>query len=365
MFQNLPKLRTVEGAALHGKRIFVRVDWNEPVVDGKVVDDFRIMKTLPTLRFLLAHASQVVIATHLEDPAGSVEPLFETFLSYEGMREYREKIVMLPNLRANPGEVANDIAFARELAAYADMYVNEAFPVSHRAHASIVSLPILLPHYAGYLFEDEVWALEKVFTPKHPFVAVMGGAKLDTKIPLLEKLLELSDTVIVSGALCLDIFRARGISMGASAPGMSDLSLAEKIADNSKVQLPVDLLTFERVVKKPGELLATDRVLDVGPATVAEMARTAATAKMLVWNGPLGKYEDGFGSATDSFARELAKISIAPRADIFSIIGGGDTLTSLRKENLFDKFGFVSTAGGAMLDFIAKGTLPGIESLIK
>lgn len=356
MSKKLPTLRGLEGASLHGKRVFVRVDWNEPLLEGVVEDDFRIKKTLPTLRFVLAHAEHLVIATHLEDDAGDVSPLFKKFLSYEGIREHEGKITMLANLRSDPREKTNDPHFAAELAALADIYVNEAFAVSHREHASIVGLPALLPHYAGYTFEDEVRELSRVFKPEHPFVAVLGGAKFDTKIELTRRFVEVADTVFISGALCVEFFRSKGYEMGCSI----DTPVLHEVAEflhNAKIRLPKDIITQKGEVKRPEEVEKDDAVRDIGPATLREMADEIAKAKLVVWNGPLGKYEEGFVKATDDLAAAIAKSSA------YSIIGGGDTLTSIKKCNLLSKFGFVSTGGGAMLDFIAKGTLPGIEAL--
>ncbi|MES2953332.1 MAG: phosphoglycerate kinase [Patescibacteria group bacterium] len=353
---SLPSLRKLEGGALHGKRVFARVDWNEPVAEGVVKDDFRIQKTLSSLRFILAHAEHLTIATHLEEDDGDVTPLFEKFLSFPGIREHQSKISMLENLRKDPREKANDPAFAAELARMADIYVNEAFAVSHREHASIVGIPKLLPPYAGYTLEDEVRELGRVFTPEHPFVAVLGGAKFETKIALTKRFSELSDTIFISGALCIEFFRSKGYEMGCSIETPVLHEVAEFL-HNAKIQLPKDIITEKGEVKRPDQVGKDDAVRDIGPATVREMTDAIAKAKLVVWNGPLGKYEDGFTKATDDLAEAIAK------SGAYSIVGGGDTLTSIKKLDLLSKFDFVSTGGGAMLDFIAEGTLPGIEAL--
>ncbi len=358
MAKPLPALRRLEGAALHGKRVFVRVDWNEPLKDGVVEDDFRIQKTLATLRFVLAHADHVVIGTHLEDDEGDVTPLFQKFLSYPGIAEYQAKIFMLENLRKDPREKGNDPEFAAELARMADIYVNEAFAVTHRKHASIVGLPLLLPHYAGYTFEDEVRELGRVFEPAHPFVVVLGGAKFETKIGLTKRFAELADTIFISGALCIEFFRSKGYEMGCSIETPVLHEVAEFL-HNPKIKLPKDIVTAAGEARRPDQVGKDDAVRDIGPETVREMVDAIGKAKLVVWNGPLGKYEDGFIKATDDLAEAIA------RSSAYSIVGGGDTLTSIKKLNLLPKFDFVSTGGGAMLDFIAEGTLPGIEALLE
>lgn len=295
---------------LKGKKVLVRVDWNV-VKDGQVTDEFRIKASLPTLMFLQHAGALVTLATHLEE--GSTEALLP-FVP-QGM-------TLLPNLRENAGEVTNDSAFAEELASGQDVYVNEAFSVSHRAHASIIGVPKLLPSYAGIRFAEEYERLSKVFTPAHPFLLILGGAKIETKLPVVERFFNVADTIFVGGAMAV---RA------------AELELPEKFG----VLLPT------------GDLAA----LDGNEETMRLLRAKIVEARLIVWNGPLGKYEDGYTKYTNELAEAVAS------AEAETIVGGGDTLAATSSLNLLDKYSFVSTAGGAMLEFLASGTLVGIEAL--
>jgi len=303
----------LEAGDLKDKRVFVRVDWNVPLENGAVRDDFRIKKSLPTLEYLKNAGAKVIIATHLESDTASVEAL----------RAYvPEGMELLENLRQNPGEKANDPKFAEELASKADIYVNEAFSASHRMHASIVGVPKLLPSFAGLQFAEEVKQLSKAFNPPHPFLFILGGAKFETKLPCVEKFLTIADEIFIAGAI---------------AKPASLLPLVQ----NSKITLPL------------GDVAA----LDADDANIALMKAKIADKAFVLWNGPLGKYEDGYTQGTLKLAQLLADSGKQV------IVGGGDTLTAIKQLNLFEKFTFVSTAGGAMLDFLANETLPGIEAL--
>lgn len=303
----------LEAGDLKDKRVLVRVDWNVPLKDGVVQDDFRITQSMPTLEYLKKAGAKVILMTHLESDTQSVEPL----------RKYvPEGMELLENLRQNPGEESNSPEFAQELASKADIYVNEAFSVSHRAHASIVGVPKLLPSYAGIEFAREVEQLSKAFNPPHPFLLILGGAKFETKLPLVEKFLNIADEIFIAGAI---------------AKPASLLSLVQ----NSKITLPL------------GDVAA----LDADDANIALMKEKIAPCAFVLWNGPLGKYEDGYTQGTLKLAQLLADSGKEV------IVGGGDTLTAIKTLNLFDKFTFVSTGGGAMLDFLANETLPGIEAL--
>lgn len=344
---------------LAGKKVFVRVDWNVPIAEGAVVDDFRMRASIPTIEYLLNAGAEIQLATHLADKTFDTQVLFAYAVAHFGWEKYGGCVAMLPNLRANAGEEANDDSFARALAKGIDLYVNDAFAVSHRAHASVVGVPKYVPiACGGFLLEKEVRELSRVFTPEHPFVAVLGGAKFDTKLPLVRRFVEVADTIFISGALCVEFFRSKGYEMGCSLASTAFHDVGEFL-HNPKIRLPVDVVTQSREVKTPESVGKDDMVLDVGPATLREMEESVKSAKLTVWNGPLGKYEDGFVEATDEFANMLA---VAPG---YSILGGGDTIASLEKLNILDKIGFVSTGGGAMLDFLANKTLPGIEVLSK
>ena len=293
-----------EAEDLKGKRVLVRVDWNG-------ASEFRINASMPTINFLIETGAQVILATHLAE--GSTDDL---------RRYVPLGAELLPNLRENPGEEANSEEFARELASQADIYVNEAFSVSHREHASIVGVPKLLPSYAGVRFAEEVKELSRAFSPTHPFLLILGGAKIETKLPLVEKFSQIADSIFIGGAM---------------AKHASEIGLG----NNPKVWFPT------------GDLGA----LDANTETLELLKTKISEAKFIVWNGPLGQYETGYVQYTNELALALAE------AEGEVIVGGGDTLAMLEKLNVLDKYSFVSTGGGAMLEFLATGTLPGIEAL--
>ncbi|KKT96621.1 MAG: Phosphoglycerate kinase [Parcubacteria group bacterium GW2011_GWA2_45_15] len=325
----------LEAGDLKGKKVLVRVDWNVPIEDGKVVDDFRIKKSLSTLEYLKGAGAKVVIATHLE-PEGTHTKLLQTYVP-KGMK-------LLENLRANPGEESNSKEFAKELASKIDLYVNEAFSVSHRRHASIVGVPLYLPSYIGLQFALEIKELSKAFYPKKPFLLILGGAKFDTKLPLLKKFIHIADDIFVGGALANNFFKEQGADIGRSLVSKGDFGLKE-LLDTGKIILPEDTI------------IKDGKILDAGPRTMENLKSIISASKLVLWNGPLGGYENGYKVATLALAKIISESSCE------SIIGGGDTLASIKELNLFDKFSFVSTGGGAMLDFLATGTLPGIEAL--
>ena len=298
---------------LEGKRVLVRVDCNVRVENGQVVDEFRIKKSLPTLEFLKSRGAKLIIATHLEPVTTSMDP-FKKYLP--------EVSELLENLRLNPGEEANDEEFAKFLADKADIYVNEAFSASHRKHASIVGVPKFLPSYAGLQFEKEVTELSKSFNPPKPFFLVLGGAKFETKLPLVERLLPLADFVFIGG-------------------GMGKAALLTPLAKNSKIFFCV------------GDPAA----IDANPETLALIKEKIEISKFILWNGPLGNYEEGYTEGTLTLAKILAESGKEV------VVGGGDTLTAIEKLKIVDKFSFVSTGGGATLDFLGSGTLPGIKML--
>jgi len=251
---------------------------------------------------------------------------------------------LLENLRNNPGEEGNAAKFARALAAKADLYVNEAFSVSHREHASIVRVPKLLSSFVGLEFLLEIQELSKAFYPKKPFLFILGGAKFDTKLPLLEKFSHIADRIFVGGALANNFFKEQGKDIGDSLVSEGDFGL-KALLDTGKIILPEDTIV------KDG------RILDAGPIAIENLKPLISAAKLVLWNGPLGNYEKGYKTSTLALAKMISEFGGE------SIIGGGDTLAAIHELNILDKFSFVSTGGGAMLDFLATGTLPGIEAL--
>ncbi len=372
-------LRDIEH--LEGVKVLVRVDFNVPITGGVVGDDFRIQAALPTINFLTSKKAKVILVSHAESSDGSndsLEPIAVhlgklgqkvTFIhnikDAFGVIEHTMKngdCILLENLRMyGDGEKKNDPKFSQELASLGDIYVNEAFPVSHRSHASIVGVPDFLRGYAGVQFEKEVLHLSKAFNPPHPFVFILGGAKFDTKIPLIQKFMDTADTVFIGGALANDLLKAKGHEIGKSlvSPTVRDLS---QFVNNPKIMLPVDIINQNHEAKSVETLIPEDRILDAGPRTLELLKEKIKTAKFILWNGPLGLYEEGFQAPT----RELAlMISIATTEGVETVVGGGDTVGAIATLGMQDKFTFISTGGGAMLDFLAKGTLPGIEALKK
>lgn len=343
--------------------VLVRAALNVPVANGRVVNDYRLRRALPTIRYLCERGARVVLIGHIgERGTETLEPVARALgrlmpgVSFFGetvgarardaVRSLSPgNVLVLENLRRDKGETANDPTFARELAELADVFVEDSFDTCHRAHASIIGVPRLLPSYAGLLLEEEVRELSRALSPKHPSFAVIGGAKFSTKKKLLAALLATYDHVFVGGALANDFLKADGQEVGKSLVSNGDESAVKELLANPKLVLPID------------SVVVNEKILDHGPGTSALLASFAREAETILWNGPLGNYENGFTAATNAFARAVA----ASRAH--SIVGGGDTIAAIEELGLLPRFSFVSTGGGAMLDFLANGTLPGIEAL--
>jgi phosphoglycerate kinase len=369
--------KTIEDIGdIFDKRVLLRLDLNVPVKDGVVVDDFRIKQSLKTLEFLKEKGARLIIVSHIEGEVKTLKPVFEhlntmfplkAFVTkFDGSAEIPEieslharEAVLCENLRQYEGEKVNDETFAHDLAKRADLYVNEAFSVSHRAHASIVGVTQFLPSYAGFLFHQEVTRLSEAFSPLRPALFVLGGAKFDTKLPLLEKFMRFYDYVFVGGALANDVFKFKGLEVGKSRVSEGNVLTKDFIAKEN-LFTPVDVVVDGPQgvkVKKPNEVEKDEIIMDAGPGTSEQLNEYIRRSKFILWNGPLGNYEKGFKKPTEDLASYIASNSIR------SIIGGGDTLAAVASQNLLDKFDFVSTAGGAMLDFLANDTLPGVEAL--
>ncbi len=365
-----------------GVKVLVRADFNVPIKNGAVGDDFRIRAALPAIDFLTNKGAVVILISHLESIDGenpSLAPIakhlqklgrevtfIKDFKSAHQVIEASAKsgtIFLLENIRFSDGEKNNDPKFAKELASLADVYVNEAFPVSHRAHASIVGIPKFLPSYAGLQFEKEVSNLSKAFSPGHPFVFVLGGAKFDTKLPLIARFSTMADCIFLGGALGNDALVAKGVSVGASKVSNGTVDISAMVSQPNII-LPVDATVQDHSAKEIFAIGAKDAILDAGPKTLALVGEKIKTAKFILWNGPLGPYEDGYVEGTESVAKMIANRTQAD-SSVVSMVGGGDTLAAIANLGIEDKFTFVSSGGGAMLDFLAKGTLPGIEALTK
>ena len=363
---------------IKGKKVLVRVDFNVPIKDGKVLDDFRIKKALPTIEYLVKKGAIVILITHLgDDGTQSLAPVAVALKKYvKNVRFIKSPVllgetekeldilkagdvVLLENIRREVGEKKNDVSFARGLSRLGNFYVNDAFSVSHREHASVVGLPKFLPGFAGFQMEEEVKNLSLAFHPNHPFLFILGGAKFETKIPLIKKFLKDADNVFIAGALANDFFKSRGYEVGTSLVDATNLNLKNLIR-SSNLSLPTDVEVTNgktKRVTKPIDVHKDENMVDVGPQTIAYLKEQITKAKFILWNGPLGKYETGFGGATEEILKFISKSKAK------NIIGGGDTVALVSKLKLESKLGFVSTGGGATLDFLAKGTLPGIKAL--
>lgn len=372
--QKLPNLKDVND--LKGKRVLLRASLNVPVYNQKVTNHFRIKRALPSIKYLQEQGAKVIVVAHIgRDPEASLEPVAQVlhdkcqvqFVKANTGSLVQEKLnslkpgeaVLLENLRQDPREKSGDKQFAKELADLADIYVNDAFAASHREHASIVGVPQYLPSYFGFNFVHEYEELSRASKPDHPALFILGGAKFETKLPLVEKYTETYDTIVVGGALANDFYKAAGYEIGQSL--VSDIDLRGHVVfDNPKVETPVDVVVDGPQGKRatsPDQVTKEERILDAGPKTIAQLIPHIAKAKTILWNGPLGNFEAGFGEAT----KELAKL-IAD-ADGYSIVGGGDTIAAIEELGVEEKFNFMSTAGGAMLTFLETGTLPAIESV--
>lgn len=373
--KDLQFFKKIKSKDLVGKRVIVRADFNVPMSAGKVTDGFRLESALPTLRYLSGQRAKVMVISHMGDKKASLLPVvrelekhlvvgFAKNLSQAEamMKNLKEGgIFVLENLRNFPGEEKNDKKFAEKLAGLGDIYINDAFSASHRNHASIVGLPKLLPSFAGLLFESEWKNLSKILSPQKPLAVILGGAKFSTKLPLLKKFLQKADFVFVGGALAHNFYREMGFETGRSLVDKSVTGL-KPFLKSDKLNLPTDVVVLSpmgRNTKRPGELKKNENILDLGPESVATIAEGVKKAKTILWNGPLGNFEKGFSSGTVEVAKVIA------RAKGASIVGGGDTVATIREAKLSDKFSFVSTAGGAMIEFLTKGDLVGIKALRK
>jgi phosphoglycerate kinase len=367
-------MKSIKNRDVNGKKVFVRVDFNVPMQDGKITDDFRIKKSFETIEYLQKNGAKIILASHIDVEPANLRPVYEYLgkkLKIVFIEDYypntptelgvaleNGEIVLLQNLRKYEGEKANDDVFAKHLASFADIYVNEAFAVSHRNHASVVQILKYIEGYVGFVFEEEIKELSRAFHPEHPFVFVLGGAKFETKLPLMQKFFDLADFVFIGGALANDFFRAKGIQTGMSLLSEGNTKL-ENFFTN-KLILPTDVKVKNGdgiFIKKTDDILPEDYIVDAGPKSMESFSEILRKSKFILWNGPLGNYEKGFKDSTLTLAKNIAESGAT------SIVGGGDTIASIEELGIKDQFSFISTGGGAMLDFLANETLPGIEAL--
>ncbi|PJE57583.1 MAG: phosphoglycerate kinase [Candidatus Portnoybacteria bacterium CG10_big_fil_rev_8_21_14_0_10_38_18] len=384
----MPKLKTLKDINLKNQRALVRVDFDLPLDEkGNIIDDFRLKESLPTIKYLIKQKSKIILISHLDRPGGrrikklSLAQVAQRLrnISRKKVRFSKEitgwsvkktiemmgfgQILLLENLRFNPGEEKNSPKLAKELAGFGDIFINEAFAVSHREHASIVGISRYLPSVLGFRFEKEIKELNKIlFRPKRPLVAVIGGAKISTKIKVINKFLQIADYVLIGGALSNTIFASRGFDMADSVIDKESFEDIEKInLRNPKLFLPIDLAIWNKnrvYYKDVSGLFKGEKALDIGPKTIDLFSDLIEKAKMIIWNGPLGlTIQKPFDKASKAIVDAISETKA------YSVVGGGDTIAFIReikKEKVFDH---LSTGGGAMLDYLANETLSGTEAI--
>ncbi len=395
----MPAFKTIDDVDLSGKRVLVRVDINVPLQDGRVSDDTRIRAIVPTVREILTKGGRPILLAHLGRPKGQVVPELSNAPLREALEALLEApvvfspavtgetaaaaiaalpaggVMLLENVRFAPGEEKNDAAFAEQLAALGDVYVNDAFSVSHRAHATTVALAERLPSVAGRQMEAELSALQKALAvPERPVIAVVGGAKVSTKIELLSNLIDKVDQIVIGGGMANTFLAAQGKPVGKSLCEHDLVDTAREIsakasAGGCQIVLPVDVVVArEFAANATNETVAADAcppdamILDAGAQSVEDFARRFETAKTIVWNGPLGAFEiEPFGAATFAAARKVAEL--AKSGKVLAVAGGGDTVAALNACDATSDFSYVSTAGGAFLEWLEGKTLPGVAAL--
>lgn len=374
-----------------GKKVLVRVDFNVPIAEGKVGDDSRIQAALPTIQYLLDHGAAVILCSHLGRPKGvdltfSMRPVAEHLATLidapvafaeDCIGEPAEvaaaalqtgQVLVLENTRFHDGEKKNDPEMAKQMASLADLYVNDAFGSAHRAHASTAGVADHLPAAAGFLLEKEIKYLgNAIAEPERPFVTILGGAKVSDKIGVIENLLEKSDHILIGGGMANTFFKAQGYEMADSLVEEDVLDTAKTLLDKAggKLVLPVDVVIADAFDKDAadqvmdvGDVLPGWRVLDIGPDTVEAFGEIIANAGMVVWNGPMGVFEfEKFAKGTFAIAKAVAESGAT------SIIGGGDSISAIKKSGLDDQITHISTGGGASLEMLEGKLLPGLAAL--
>lgn len=359
---------------LDGKKVLLRVDFNVPVEEGEIVEIFRIKAAKETIDYLLENGAKVALVSHIE-AIESFNPLVEQIgeilgqtLTLVPLSELdsldnlfnASPILLLDNIRQDRREVENDKKFARELSAGFDFYVNDAFAVCHRDHASVSAIVEYLPSYAGFLIKEETQNLsEAIMAPAEGKVLVLGGAKILTKLPVIKNFLDKAEKILIGGALANNFFKAKGIEVGKSVVDETVVDVA-----SPKIVLPVDIVVTDNKNSKAGvnvmplgDIALNQMIIDIGPKSAEEFAKIIEEGEMVIWNGPMGLSEvEEFANGTEIVAQAVA---LARK----SVVGGGDTIAAANKFGLLDKYGFVSTGGGAMLEFLAGRKLPGLEAL--
>lgn len=393
-------LRSIDELAVEGKTVLVRVDLNVPMQHGKVDDDTRITRLVPTLNYLINRGAKVVVLSHFGRPKGqfvremSLAPLVDGLSDALGGKNVHfgvdcigtaakeavqslnnGDIVLLENLRFHAGEEENDRAFTKQLAALGDIYINDAFSCSHREHASIVGLASLLPNAAGYLLQDEIGNLERILAnPQLPMASIVGGSKVSTKLELLNSLVSRVSMLVIGGAMANTFLKSQGLGIGCSLYEPELVATARTIMEKAarlgcEIVLPQDVVVAEGIRERvPCQIRSADSVpdhmmiLDIGPKTVASLIEKLEKVNTVIWNGPMGAFEHKpFDVGTVSIARMVAELTLSGR--LASVAGGGDIVSALAGAGLSESFTYISTAGGAFLEWLEGKDLPGIAAL--
>ena len=345
---------------LNGKTVLLRADFDVPIVDGKITEPFRINKQKKTIDDLLSHGARVRIISHLGDGAQSFAPILPQICialgrdiafvdSLSSFVDSKDQLVLLENIRQWPEEKQNDVSFAEQLVQGCDLFVQNAFAACHRLHSSIAAMPLLLPSYAGAVVIEEVEKLSEILNaPPDGKVIILGGAKASTKIPMIHNILEIAEHILIGGVMANILLHIKGFDIKASRIDELPKNLLDSVdVNNKKILIPDDFVWSD------------DKILDIGPESTKRFVGVIKNAKLIVWNGPIGKYEDeGFSESTKKIANAVIESSGS------SVIGGGDTISAVKSFGInLDKFGFVSTGGGAMLAFLSGEKLPGLTAL--